>query len=89
MEELKKAGVGCSVHWRPLHLHPYYAKTFGWRAADLPAATALWPRLVSLPIFPGMREDEVGHVVATVRKLCKNFRRRMVASTSGSFRAGR
>ena len=89
MEELKKAGVGCSVHWRPLHLHPYYTKTFGWRGADLPAATALWPRLVSLPIFPGMRRNEVGHVVATVRKLCKNFRRRMVASTSGSFRAGR
>jgi dTDP-4-amino-4,6-dideoxygalactose transaminase len=89
MEELKKAGVGCSVHWRPLHLHPYYTKTFGWRRADLPAATALWPRLVSLPIFPGMRRNEVGHVVASVRKLCRNFRRRMVASTSGSSRAGR
>ena len=69
MEELKKAGVGCSVHWRPLHLHPYYAKTFGWRRSDLPAATALWPRLVSLPIFPGMREDEIDHVVRTLRAL--------------------
>jgi dTDP-4-amino-4,6-dideoxygalactose transaminase len=89
MEELKKAGVGCSVHWRPLHLHPYYTKTFGWRRADLPAATALWPRLVSLPIFPGMRSNELDHVVASVRKLCGRFRRRTVASTSGSFRIGR
>jgi dTDP-4-amino-4,6-dideoxygalactose transaminase len=89
MEELKKAGVGCSVHWRPLHLHPYYTRTFGWRAADLPAATALWPRLVSLPIFPGMRRTEMDHVVATVRELCRRFRRRTVASTSGSSRIGR
>ena len=84
MEELKKAGVGCSVHWRPLHLHPYHMKTFGWKAADLPVATALWPRLVSLPIFPGMRRDEVDHVVVSIRKLCRRFRRRSLASTSGS-----
>jgi dTDP-4-amino-4,6-dideoxygalactose transaminase len=89
MEELKKAGVGCSVHWRPLHLHPYYMKTFGWRGADLPVATALWSRLVSLPIFPGMRRNEVDHVVGTVRDLCRRFRRRALASTSGSSRAGR
>ena len=89
MEELKKAGVGCSAHWRPLHLHPYYAKSFGWRAADLPSATALWPRLVSLPVFPGMRGDEVEHVVASVRELCKRFRRRTAASTPGSSRIPR
>ena len=89
MEELKKAGVGCSVHWRPLHLHPYYTKTFGWRRADLPAATALWPRLVSLPIFPEMRRNEVDHVVASIGELCRRFRRRAVASTPGSSRIGR
>lgn len=74
MEELKKAGVGCSVHWRPLHLHPYYQKTFRWRARDLPAATALWPRLVSLPLFPGLTKNEIGHVVQTVKKLCRRHR---------------
>lgn len=89
MEELKKAGVGCSVHWRPLHLHPYYQKIFGWRARDLPVATALWPRLVSLPIFPGMRRREVGHVVGTVRELCRRFRRRAVVATSGAPWAGK
>jgi perosamine synthetase len=76
MEELKKAGVGCSVHWRPLHLHPYYMKTFGWRKAHLPVATALWPRLVSLPIFPAMREVEISTVVRTVVELCRRHRRR-------------
>ncbi len=89
MEEMKTAGVGCSVHWRPLHLHPYYTKTFGWKKTDLPVATALWPRLVSLPIFPGMRGNEVHHVVGTVRDLCRHFRRTVAAATSGSSRVGR
>lgn len=66
IERLKERGVGCSVHWRPLHLHPYYEETFGWRAGDLPAASELWPRLISLPLYPGMTPDEQEHVVATL-----------------------
>ncbi len=75
MNELKRAGVGCSVHWRPLHLHPYYQKTFGWRAQDFPIATAQWKRLISLPIFPGMLEGEIGHVINTVKRICKSHAR--------------
>jgi perosamine synthetase len=67
---LKAAGVGCSVHWRPLHLHPYYADCFGWTGADCPVATREWERLVSLPIFPDLRDDEQEHVIETVRELC-------------------
>ena len=75
LDELKNAGVGCSVHWRPLHLHPYYRSTFGWRGRDLPVATALWPRLVSLPLFPGLTKAEISHVVRTVTELCRRHRR--------------
>jgi dTDP-4-amino-4,6-dideoxygalactose transaminase len=74
MEALKQAGIGCSVHWRPLHLHPYYLETFGWRTKELPSASAVWRRLISIPIFPGMREEEVSHVIRTVRSLCAGFR---------------
>jgi perosamine synthetase len=75
LEELKNAGVGCSVHWRPLHLHPYYQKTFGYRAKDFPVATAEWKRLISLPIFPGMVEREIKHVIRTVKNLCARHAR--------------
>jgi dTDP-4-amino-4,6-dideoxygalactose transaminase len=75
--ELKQAGVGCSVHWRPLHLHPYYQETFGFRQEDFPVATRLWQRLVSLPIFPGMRREEIDHVVGTVRQTCQSRSREM------------
>ncbi len=69
---LKERGVGCSVHWRPLHLHPYYAEQFGWRPEQFPVASPLWERLVTLPLFPGMRDDEFQHVVETVRDLCES-----------------
>ncbi|MEJ7712237.1 MAG: DegT/DnrJ/EryC1/StrS family aminotransferase [Pyrinomonadaceae bacterium] len=70
IEELKANGIGCSVHWRPLHLHPYYQETFRWPASHFPVATALWKQLVSLPIFPGMQSFELDYVVRTIRKLC-------------------
>ena len=70
MDELQKAGVGCSVHWRPLHLHPYYRQHFGWDPRDLPVATREWERLVSLPLFPSMTLEEHAHVVRTVAGLC-------------------
>jgi perosamine synthetase len=73
IEELKAAGVGCSVHWRPLHLHPYYQETFGWQAGELPAATALWVRLVSLPIFPDMSAAEMEYIVNTTKAICRRY----------------
>ena len=72
---LKEKGIGCSVHWRPLHLHPYYEETFGWSLRDFPVASREWERLVSLPIFPGMRDEELEHVVATIRELCQDYSR--------------
>jgi perosamine synthetase len=75
INELKRSGVGCSVHWRPLHLHPYYQKTFGYRASDFPVATAEWKRLISLPIFPGMRDEEIEHVVSSIKRICRRHRR--------------
>jgi perosamine synthetase len=69
MQELKDSGVGCSVHWRPLHLHPYYEENFGWCQKDFPVASAQWERLISLPIFPGMKESEISHVIDSVKQL--------------------
>ena len=75
MEEMKNSGVMCSVHWRPLHLHPYYEENFGWKTDELPIATDVWQRLISLPLFSGMRHSEVEHVAKTVRDLCELYAR--------------
>ncbi len=72
IETLKRSGIGCSVHWRPLHLHPYYHQTFGWSPKDLPTASAVWQRLISLPIFPGMTNTEIVQVIEAVKRGCLN-----------------
>jgi dTDP-4-amino-4,6-dideoxygalactose transaminase len=70
VDQLREQGVAFSVHWRPLHLHPYYLNTYQWPAECFPVATREWVRLVSLPLFPAMREDETEHVIRVVKDLC-------------------
>lgn len=74
IEEMKALGITCSVHWMPLHLHPYYKQTYAFAPDDYPAANALWPRLVSLPIFPSMTDEEVEFVANAVKRICAQNR---------------
>lgn len=79
IEQLRAQGIGCSVHWRPLHLHPYYQETFGWKPEHLPVASSQWTRMISLPIFPGMSTDQQECVVNVVQELCgRNASERVV-----------
>lgn len=79
IEELKSGGVGCSVHWRPLHRHPFYESNLGWKKEDLPTATSLWKTLISLPIFPSMRAGEIRHVIQKVKEIClKHTKKRTI-----------
>ncbi len=86
-EELQQEGVGTSVHWRPLHLHPYYRETFGWQPENFPVATSLWERSISLPIFSRMTDEQVDHVVDCVKRLCVRHMRRAEASRRHSIGA--
>ena len=63
IEELKAEGIGTSVHFIPLHLHPYYRRTYGHKPADLPVATREYEREISLPIYPGLEDEAVERVV--------------------------
>ncbi len=69
LERLTQEGVGCSVHWRPLHLHPYYRDTFSIEPEELPIATALFDRILSVPLFSSMTEADVDRVVEAVRSI--------------------
>ncbi len=66
MAELKQRGVGTSVHFIPLHLHPYYRKTFGYRPQDFPVAYHAYQQVVSLPIYSRMCDSDVARVVEAV-----------------------
>jgi len=66
MMSLREAGIGASVHFIPLHLHPYYRTRWGTRPEDHPVATREYDRVISLPIWPGMTPEDVGRVVAAL-----------------------
>lgn len=75
IELLKEAGIGTSVHWMPLHLHPYYRETYGLRPEDLPVSTRLYREIISLPIYPQMSEADVACVCRTLTDLVARHRR--------------
>jgi len=69
IQRLREAGVGCSVHWRPLHLHPYYRDQWSWSPDLFPVANSVWERLLSLPLFPEMTSEEQHYVVRLLKDL--------------------
>jgi perosamine synthetase len=71
IEALKERGVGTSVHFIPLHLHPYYRNTFGYAPDDFANATEAYQRIISLPIYPRMTESDIGHVIEAVRDVAQ------------------
>ena len=75
VELLKQYQIGTSVHFIPLHLHPYYRETFGYRPQDLPQASAAFERIVSLPLYPKMTEAQVLQVISAVREIVRQHRR--------------
>lgn len=79
INELKRRGVVPSVHWRPLHMHPYYRRTFGYEPGDCPQATRRFEGVVSLPLFSAMTPEETARVIDVVCEiLTKCRKRRMV-----------
>ena len=74
IEALKEHGIGTSVHFIPLHLHPYYRDNFGFEPEHFPRASAVFDRIVSLPIYPKMTEADVKRVVGAVRKVVERHR---------------
>ncbi|MDX9703221.1 MAG: DegT/DnrJ/EryC1/StrS family aminotransferase [Candidatus Auribacterota bacterium] len=66
---LKQAGIGCSIHFISLHLHPYYKEKYRFEDSDFPCAADLSNRVVTLPLFPDMNEFDVRYVADTVKSI--------------------
>jgi perosamine synthetase len=75
IEQLKARGIGTSVHFIPLHLHPYWRDTYQLRAQDFPIATREYERVISLPLYSAMSDDDVGAVIDSVRDVVREDRR--------------
>ena len=80
IQALKEKGIGTSVHFIPLHIHPYYRKTYGFKPDDFPVAYDVYKRIVSLPIYPGMRDGDVSRVIDAVRDVIGKNRKSIRAA---------
>lgn len=74
IEALKEKGVGTSVHFIPVPMHPYY-KELGYRIEDYPNSLAAYNGAISLPLYPKMTDEQVSHVISAVLDLAKTFKK--------------
>ena len=67
IEALYAAGIGCSVHYIPLHLHPYWRERYGLRSEDFPHSQRAYERMLSLPLYTRMTDADVHRVADSLR----------------------
>lgn len=72
---LRAENVGAAIHYAAIHLHPYYARTFGHRRGEFPNAEWASDRVLTLPLTPAMSDEDVEHVVQAVHKVLGRYRR--------------
>jgi len=75
IEELKKNNIGVGVHFMPVHQHLFYSETFNLKDEDFPVASSIFPRLLSLPIYPGMTDENVDRVINVLTDILKKSKK--------------
>ena len=71
IDELGRYNIGTSVHFIPVHTHPYYRDRYDYKPADFPVAWNEFQRLISLPLNPRMKPDDARDVVDAVREIAQ------------------
>lgn len=84
IKQLAARNIGASVHFIPIHIHPYYSEKYGWSKYSYPIAYQEFQRMVSLPLYPAMSDDDVSDVIAAVEDIVEKFRCPSVFSISRS-----
>jgi perosamine synthetase len=70
---LRAENIGVNVHYIPVHRHPYYRDRFGYRGGEYPIAEDAYERLISLPMFHGMSDQDVEDVITAIKKITAAF----------------
>jgi dTDP-4-amino-4,6-dideoxygalactose transaminase len=83
IEELRRRGIGSSVHFIPIYEHPYFAPYSADARAACPNALETCPRLMSLPLYPALNTDEVERIASTVREIIHENSRQRVYALAG------
>lgn len=73
IEEMQERNIGTSVHYTPVHMHSYYANTYGWKPEDFPNAYRAYQNMVSLPLSSAHSMADAGDVVAAVQEIFQKY----------------
>lgn len=73
-EALRTQQIGVNVHYIPVHYHPYYRER-GYEKGSYPIAEKLYEEMMTLPLFPAMEDDDVQHVIDTVKHIMSTYSR--------------
>ena len=69
IDELRQKNIGVGVHFMPVHQHLFYSQTFNLNDDNFPVASSVFPRLLSLPIYPGMNDEHVNRVINVLTEI--------------------
>jgi dTDP-4-amino-4,6-dideoxygalactose transaminase len=74
IDELRARNIGASVHFIPLHRHPFYRERYGYRPEQFPVCEEIYQGLLSLPLYPKMTGQDAADVTAAVREVIDAYR---------------
>ncbi|MEO8581110.1 MAG: DegT/DnrJ/EryC1/StrS family aminotransferase [Patescibacteria group bacterium] len=69
IDKLKEAQIGANVYYIPLNYHPYYQEKFGWKKGEYPVTESIYSRLINLPLYPSLKNQDIEYIAEHVAKL--------------------
>ncbi len=84
IDELRRRNIGASVHFIPLHRHPYYQKAYGYGPPQFPCAERMYEGLLSLPLYPKMSDADAEDVIRAVLDIASQHRREIRLTQKGA-----
>ena len=74
IDKINGEGIGTSVHYIPVHMHSYYEKKYGFKPDDFPISKELSDTVITLPLYPGMTNEQVLYVTSTINRMWEQFK---------------
>ena len=74
IKKMNNKGIGTSMHYIPIHMHSYYQKKYGYSNDDYPRAKILSESVISLPIYPALRDSEIDYIIESINKIWELYK---------------
>jgi len=75
IEKMNEKGIGTSVHYIPVHMHTYYVRKYGYKPDDFPVAKELSETVITLPLYPGLLDDDIDYMIKVISILWERYKK--------------